>query len=125
MTKKGKFTVDVYDCNVHIIVATSVRSSVNYHLRKHNDEDECIDFEPSGFFCKPDPNRIGNYFVFFSEEDLAVDVINHEKSHLVEQILIDRDIKAVDEVRSYLDGYISKMFDKFFTSRKIKLKNKR
>lgn len=123
MTRKGKFNVDVFDCTIHIVIATSVKSSVNYYLRKHNHD--LIDFEPSGFFCKPDPDRIGNYFIFFSEEDLAVDIINHEKSHLVEQILLDRDIKPIDEVRSYLDGYISRRIDQFFKERKVKIKNKR
>jgi hypothetical protein len=123
MTARGTFKVDVFDCQVHIIIAKSVKSSVNYHLRKHGQE--LITFEPSGYFCKPDADRIGNYYVFLSEEDLSVDIYHHEQSHLVEQILIDRDIKPVDEVRAYLTGYVSRMFDRFFKARKIKLRNKR
>lgn len=123
MTVKGVFKIDVFDCKVHIIVANSVKSSVNYHLRKHGQEG--IDYEPSGLFCKADPDRIGTYYVFFCRQDLSVDIYHHEQSHLVEQILIDRDIKPVDEVRAYLTGCVSKKFDRFFKSRKIKLKTTR
>lgn len=125
MTRKGSFKVDVFDCTVHIIITDSIKRSINYHLRKYNNKDELLTFEPSGFFCKPDPERIGNYYILFSNEDLAIDLINHEKSHLVEEILTDRDIKPVDEIRSYLDGFISHKIDSFFKKRKIKVKNKR
>lgn len=123
MTIKGKFNVNVFDCNIHIVLTDSIKRSINYHLRKYNQE--LLTFEPSGLFCKPDPDRIGNYYILFCIEDLAIDVINHEKSHLVEQILVDRDIKPVDEIRSYLDGYLSHQIDLFFKKRKIKVKNKR
>ena len=126
MTIKGKFKVDVFDCTIHITIAKSIKNSVNYYLRQTGHEgSDLIDFEPSGFFCNPHSERIGNYFIFFNEEDITIDVINHEKSHLVEQILTDRDIKPKDEIRSYLDGYVSRMIDLFFRKRKIKIKNKR
>jgi hypothetical protein len=126
MTIKGSFKVDVFDCSVHVVIAKSIMSSVNYHLRKAGyKQEDFLHFEPSGFFCNPTPDRIGNYYIFFQESDLTVDVVNHEKSHLVEHILTDRDIEPKDEVRCYLDGYISRMIDLFFKSRKIKIKNKR
>jgi len=125
MTIKGKFKVDVFDCTIHIVIAKSIKNSVNYYLTKAGQTNSLIDYEPSGLFCNPHTERIGNYFIFFQEEDVTVDIINHEKSHLVEQILIDRDIKPKDEIRSYLDGYISRMVDLFFKKRKIKVKNKR
>ncbi len=123
MSIKGKFDVDVYDCTVLITITKSIRTSVNYYLRKYNGE--TINFEPSGYFCNPRGDRIGMYYIFFHEDDVTSDVINHEKSHLVEQILIDRDIKPEDEVRAYLDGHISKMMDSFFRKKKIKVKNRR
>lgn len=123
MTKTGKFVVDVFDCNVHIVVAKSIKSSINYHLRKYGQE--LLDFEPSGYYCRPDGDKIGNYYILFNEADVSVDIINHEKSHLVEDILLDRGIKPVDEIRSYLDGFISHKVDLFFKNRKIKVRNKR
>ena len=123
MTIKGKFEVDVFDCTIHLVIAKSIKASANYYLRRA--DNTVIDYEPSGFFCNPHTERIGNYYVFFQEDDVTTDVVNHEKSHLVEQILIDRDIKPKDEVRAYLDGYVSRMFDLFFKKRKIKIKNKR
>lgn len=125
MAITGKFKIDVYQCHVYIKVCKSVKSSVNYYLAKNNFK--LHDCEPAGMFCNPlSDERIGSYYIFLNQEDgLNVEVVNHEKSHLVEQILLDRGIKPIDEVRSYLDGYVSQMIDLFFKKRKIKLKNKR
>lgn len=123
MVIKGSFQVDVFDCNVYILVGDSIRNSINYHLRKCGTGE--IDFDPSAFFCNPDLSKIGKYYLFFDVDDLSVDIVNHEKSHLVEQILTDRDIKPVDEIRSYLDGFLSRKIHMFFKNRKIKLKDKR
>jgi len=125
MATTGKFKIDVYQCTVYIKICKSVKSSVNYYLAKNNFQ--LHDHEPSGMFCNPLSNeRIGSYYIFLNQKDgLNVEVVNHEKSHLVEQILLDRGIKPIDEVRSYLDGYISQMIDLFFKKQKIKLKNKR
>jgi hypothetical protein len=123
MSVKGKFNVDVFDCTVHVIITKSIKASVNYHLRRA--DAETIDYEPSGLFCRPNVERIGNYYIFFHEDDVTSDIINHEKSHLVEAILLDRNITPKNEVRAYLDGYISRMIDSFFKKRKMKIKNKR
>jgi hypothetical protein len=123
MTIKGKFNVDVFDCTVHIIICKSIKASANYYLKQA--DATLIDYEPSGLFFNPHIERIGNYYVFFQENDVTSDVINHEKSHLVEQVLLDRNITPKNEVRAYLDGYISRMFDSFFRKRKLKIKNKR
>lgn len=123
MTIKGKFNVDVFDCTVHIIICKSIKNSANYYFRKA--DSTLIDYEPSGLFCNPNVERIGNYYVFFQEDDVTSDITNHEKSHLVEAILLDRNITPKNEVRAYLDGYVSRMFDSFFRKRNIKIKNKR
>jgi hypothetical protein len=123
MSIKGKFSVDVFDCTVNITITKSVKASVNYYLRRVGAT--LIDYEPSGLFCNPNVERIGNYYIFLHEDDITSDVINHEKSHLVEAILMDRNITPKNEVRAYLDGYISRKIDSFFKVRKIKIKNKR
>jgi hypothetical protein len=70
-------------------------------------------------YCKDaDP---GNYYLFFDLHTIDTNFINHEKSHLVEAILKDRGIRPVDEVRSYLDGYVSEKITAFIKKKKIKL----
>jgi hypothetical protein len=123
MTIKGTFTVDVYDCTVHIVVSDRIKTVINNQLRK--DEISEIDFAPSGFFYSRGGDYIGDYYLFFDVADVTVDILNHEKCHLVEHILTDREIKAEDETRSYLDGFISRKVDSFMKKRKIKIKNKR
>ncbi len=120
MTIKGKFKVDVFSCNVHITICDNVARSVNYYLRKYNHE--TITGEFHGYFLVPNPDSIGHYYIFIDSENITNDTINHEKSHLVEQILKDRCIHAHGECRAYLDGYISSQVHRFFNKRKIKIK---
>lgn len=121
MTIKGKFTIDVYSCTIFVTIASDTMRSINYYHRKlgYNDLTEPV----SGYFL-PDTNTVKRYYLFFDEEDLSVNVVNHEKSHLVERILEDREIKSKDEVRSYLDGCVSEKLHEFFKKRNIKLPTK-
>jgi hypothetical protein len=118
-TVKGKFYVPIYDCHVFITIADDPVNSLNYYLRKNDDGE--IDYKIEGYCYKPNTG-VGKYYLFFSWDSLSNDTFNHEKSHLVENILENRNIKPRDEVRSYLDGYISTRMYKFLNDRKIKLK---
>jgi hypothetical protein len=117
--KKGRFHVPIYECDVFIVISDDPKKSLNYYLRTNNDTE--IDYDISGFCYRPS-SQVGKYYVFFEIDSLNNNTFNHEKSHLVEMILEDRSIKARDEVRSYLDGFISKIMHKFLSDRKIKLK---
>ena len=123
MTQKNQFNVDVFDCTVHVIVSDNIRRSIDYYLRTYGQGK--LEDDVSGYFFGPCPEDVSNYFIFFDSEDVTTDVIAHEESHLVEQILIDRDIKPVDEVRAYLTGFISRKIDLIFKRRKLKIRNKR
>lgn len=117
MTLNGRFKVPIYECTVIITVSDNIKKSINTYLRMNGDEK--IDWNVGGFCYCPD---IDKYYVFFDKDYLSVNTINHEKSHLVEMILKDRDIVAEDEVKCYLDGFISEKFDLFFKKRKFKIK---
>jgi hypothetical protein len=122
MTITGGFNVPIYGCDVKIIISPTLKRSVNYYLRKHGEEK--IEFEPAAFFFHPVNNPEKSiYYVFFDSDRLTTNELNHEKSHLVEEILKDRDIKPKDEVRAYLDGFISDKMDLFFKRRKGKIKH--
>lgn len=117
MVVKGKFNVPIYNCEVHVIVSDNLLASINYRLRVNGDGK--LKDEPGAYFYNHDAC---NYYVFFKKETLDINYLNHEKSHLVEQILKDRGIRAMDEVRSYLDGFVSEKLNEFLKKRKIKLK---
>lgn len=87
-------------------------------MRKHNEDP--IEEEPAAYFFRPVEESV--YYVFFDSDRLNVNEFNHEKSHLVEEILNNRDIKPKDEVRAYLDGFIAEKMTLFFKRRKIEIK---
>ena len=118
MTIKGYFHVPIYECGVTITISDRVKDCLNAYYRKHDLELEKFNFE--GLVWRPE--GVADYYVFFDLENLGINTFNHEKSHLVEWILKDRNISAQNEVRSYLDGYISKRMNDFFQKHKIKLK---
>ena len=118
MTKTGKFKVDVFDCTVYIVVSDNIMKSINTYLRLN--KEGILDYEVDGYCWRP-MSVIGTYYVFFDSDSVNLNGLNHEKSHLVEFILNDRGIREKGEVRSYLDGYVSKKMHDFFSKRKIKL----
>lgn len=123
MTIRTKFTVAVYCCDVHVICCKDIRKSVNYHCKKYDPKDKGIDYQPDGFFFRP-YEKIGSYYIWFDINTISVNTVNHEKSHLVEEILKDRKIKPKGEARAYLEGYISEKFDAFFKYQENNLKFK-
>lgn len=119
MSMKGQFHVPIYECDVIVTISGHAKDSLNYYLRKLNYEEHKEDFD--GMIWRPN-DRVGKYYVFFDDKGLDVNTYNHEKSHLIEWILKDRSISPQNEMRSYLDGFISKKMNDFFQRRKIKLK---
>ena len=67
---------------------------------------------------------IKEYFIWFDINNIDVNTVNHEKSHLVEEILKDRNIKPSGEIRAYLDGLISEKIAAFFAYQKNNIKFK-
>ena len=123
MTIKGTFKVPIYECTVKIVVTDNLLRCINNLHKKHGDDLETI--APSAYFYHDnEEHEDDNYYIMLRFDRLTVNCVNHEKSHLVEQILIDSAIKPKDETRAYLDGFISHKVELFFKRRKIKLDNK-
>lgn len=126
MLQKGTIKVPIFDCEVKVIVGgyeCELRRSINYRLRAY--DEEVFEVAPSGCMLAHS-TYVGTYYLFFLKEDLSVDIINHEKSHLAEQILKDRQITSTGEVRAYLDGWLSHKLDLLLKKKlRCKIKNKR
>lgn len=121
----GRFKIDLYDVTIHIRLADSDKNflqSINYFLAK--DGEDILKDSPGGYFYRAEGDAF-NYYVFFNKSTLTFEIFNHEKSHVIDYILEDREIKATDEIRSYLDGFVSHKMHLFFKKRKIKLKHTR
>ena len=118
MVIKGTFDVGVYDCSVTILVTDKTKSLINRYLKKFGSDP--IKYDVDAFFARPS-ERIGKYYMFFDINNCTIQLVNHEKSHLVDHILNDRGIRRKDETRAYLDGFLSKKIHLFFSRKKIKL----
>jgi hypothetical protein len=121
MTKKGSFYVPIYNCIVNIIISDDLRSSINSCYKKYKQKKIKKKDTPGALCFSPD-DCSHTYYLFFDKDTIDINYINHEKSHLVEFILEERDIKARDEVRAYLDGFISEKSFQLFKRLKIRLK---
>lgn len=115
MTIKKTFYIDIYSCNVHVTAADDVRRSINYYLKKHGEK--IIEYDVEGLFFVP-IDQVSDYYLFFNLKGLDVNTLNHEISHLIEEILIHRHIKASGEQRAYLHGSTCERIYNFFKKKK-------
>jgi hypothetical protein len=123
MTIKTNFKIDVYDCFVYIICTDKMKASINRCCKKYDKEDKGIDYEPDGFFFRPEES-IHSYYIWFDIKNITTNTVSHEKSHLIDAILQDRKIRPNGEQRAYLEGYVSEKFDAFFKYQQNNLKFK-
>jgi hypothetical protein len=121
MIIKGIFRVPIFDADIIIIVSDNLLKTINRYYKKHGDTDFEV-VEPGALFYS-DGNADTPYYLFFHKSNITTEVVNHEKSHLVEEILIDRSIEPIDEIRSYVDGFVSTKINLFFKRRKLKISN--
>lgn len=122
MTMKSSFFVEIYNCTVHIIVADNMLRSINYYLRKCGSKPLKKEEVPGAYCLSPDKECSYEYYIFFDRKTIDINYINHEKSHLVEFILEERGIKAKDETRAYLDGFLSEKINSLLKKRKVRIK---
>lgn len=104
----GKIFIPIFECTVKVVIApndVSMLRSINYYLRKRKDSPWLT--PPEAAFMVEHNDYSDSYILFFNKKNLTVNLINHEKSHVLEQILLDRQIRSTGEVRSYLDGWFS------------------
>lgn len=120
MTTKGYFYVKMYSCYVHINVCDNILRSINSYLKRWNEKPLLI--EPDAYCVSGSGKHESHYYLFFNRKTIGVNAINHEKSHLVDFILQDREIATHDEPRAYFDGFVSEKLDAFFKRHKIKIK---
>lgn len=120
MTVKQKIKIDIYGCFINVTICTDIRRSINYYCKKYNKNDKGIDYDVAALFFTPGESII-NYYLFFDFAYLTMNSINHETSHVAEEILVNRGIRASGEQRAYLEGYISDKIYYFIKRKKLKI----
>lgn len=122
MTIKGRIYIPIFYSKINIVVSDNINLVYRNLCRKYESKVEDLG-TGDGYSVNFNEFCAGHYYLFFVKNKLDVATFNHEKSHIIEYILKDCGISPTNEVRSYLDGYVSEQLDKWFKRRKIKLKS--
>ncbi len=118
MNLQGDFYVPIYNCRVHIIIAKKLRKTLD-ELCKKLGKKKKGNKSCAAMFLSDDSDS--TYYLVFEKGNVTSNLVNHEKAHLGEDILMDRGIKPKGETRCYLDGFLSEEIDKIFKQKKIKV----
>lgn len=116
MIQQHKVRVDVYSCNVHIVVTDDMSAYVQ-ELNKQFGCAKDID-DSEGFMFTPD---LKTYYVVFDDQYLTHNTIAHEVFHLSCSICKDRDIKE-EEPQAWLSGFLTENIYKFIDKKNLVLK---
>lgn len=129
MLRKNVIQVPIFDCEIRVMIGDgkAILKSINYYTRIVSPEGDLLGSAPSGYCMVGRPDgKVGLYCLFLDKDDLSTDIINHEKSHVIDFILKDRDIRLHDEVRAYFDGWLSHKLELVIKKKqKLRVKNKR
>jgi hypothetical protein len=103
----------VYQFKCVVIIDKDIEKRINAYSRKHkwNLKEYGEENGDQVHGLAVNPGVIHTYYIFYSCESTTVNIIAHEISHLVDDILGDRGIED-SEARAYLSGYMNeKIFD--------------
>lgn len=119
---KMKLTIEVpiYNCKCVVFIDNDIEKLANTFIKKNK-----IDVIPLEEGAKVrglafQGNTTSVYYIFYALEDMNINTLSHEISHLVDYICGDRGITDT-EARAYLTGHITeKVFD-FILKKKISI----
>jgi hypothetical protein len=116
-----KFTikVPVYNFNCSVVFTDSVVDTANKQTKKYNLEPLTNDVY--GFAMGT--NTVHQYFLFYDVNDITMNTISHEISHLIDFVFTDRGVDPqTGEPRAYLTGYITEEIYDYIIRKKLQLK---
>lgn len=116
MIHQYKVRVDVYSCNVHVVVTDDMNAYIR-ELEKQYDTVEGVDGS-EGFMFTPD---MKTYYVVFDDVFLTHNTIAHEVFHLTCSICNDRDV-IEEEPKAWLSGFLTENIYKFIDKKNLVLK---
>lgn len=110
---KFDIKIAVYDCTIKVVISKDIRKVINsYVKRKKWDKDTALPEDHNVHGLAISNEDMKEYYVFYDIEDVKVKFLTHEISHIVDFILVERDLEDKGEAKAYLTGYISeKIFD--------------
>jgi hypothetical protein len=104
--------VPIYKANVYVTIAPEIHKVINTFVKKKK-WDTLILAEGDEFHGMAiTANNTTDYYIFYDILSTNANYINHEISHLIDDILKERGVETIGEARAYLTGFISeKIFD--------------
>ena len=120
MTHTGSFFVPIYNCTVTLYVGPDIKNKCAEYEEIHQDIDKVPEDKGTSRGVTYAPDDIDFLYILIDEKDFTVNIFNHERSHLVDELLESRDMQARDECRAYLEGFIAEQFELLFLKMKIR-----
>lgn len=115
MEVRDLFKVDVYCCNVEVVITDCIGEFIDELDELYGDAENLHSSE--GFVYS---NTSDHYFVVFDKQYISHNTIGHELFHLASMIAEDRDIEE-EEAKCWLNGFLHSMIYKSLKEHDIQL----
>lgn len=109
--------IPLYELEIVVIVSDKIEEVINKRikLKKWSSIDK-VEGKVYGYAVSP--GNLKDYCIFYRKENLGVNTITHEVSHITDFILSERGVEDSGEAKAYLNGYINeKIFDFLFKNK--------
>jgi hypothetical protein len=117
MQHKLTISVPVYDFTCEITFASEIEVAINKVRKKQSLEP--IEGTVHGYAFGT--NSVHKYYLFYSLQNLSVNTLVHEISHLIDFVFTDREIDPpTGETRAYLTGHVTSKIFEFVYKKDIK-----
>ena len=118
MRTQTKIKLEIYNCDVIVIVTDTLLKEAHKIYKKYNIVDK-IEGECEGLAIMCDLDK---YFIILNNNSLSHNTIAHEVYHIVGSITRDREIKE-EEATAWLAGHLTGVIYKFLERKKLKVKH--
>ena len=103
--------VPVYQFKCVVIIDKDIEKRVNAFIKRHKWSTDLLKDGEQINGIAINPGYVHTYYIFYSIESVTPNIITHEVSHLVDDVMGDKGMED-SETRAYLSGFVNeKIFD--------------
>lgn len=117
MEVKDSFNVDVYCCNVEVVITDEIDRFIEELDETYGDASNLHSSEGFVYSYTSD-----HYYLVFDRNYISYNTVGHELFHLTCMIAEDRDIEE-EEAKCWLNGYLHSVVRRIIKEHKIELKD--
>jgi hypothetical protein len=109
--QKLTIQVPVYQFKCIVIIDDDIEKRINSFIKRHKWNETLFKEGEQVHGMAINPGLVHTYYIFYAIESITSNIITHEVSHLVDDVMGDKGMED-SETRAYLSGYINeKIFD--------------